>query len=188
MTTLATVTPSTPALVFVVEGKAEPISVRPVPRFGPGREVIGSTLAYGSSKEQGKRIESWMRIVRNEAQLAFRGNAPIEGPVAVELIFFRKRPVDQVGSGRNAGVVKDWAPQYPTTYPDALKLARGVEDAMTGVVYLDDAQIVEERVLKLFAAPGSEPRVEVTVWVLEGTRPKAPLTEVFDKLDREQAA
>jgi Holliday junction resolvase RusA-like endonuclease len=164
---LATVQRTTPALVFTVEGKAEPISVRPVPRYGPGREVIGSALAYGSSKESEKRIKSWMNTVRNAAQLAYGAQMPIAGPVAVEMTFFRKRPDNQVGTGRNAGVVKEWAPRYPIVYPDVLKLARGIEDAMTGVVYLDDAQIVEERTLKLFTSPGTEPRVEVTVWVLD---------------------
>lgn len=168
---LSTVKPGTPAICFTVEADAKPISVRPVPRYGPGREVIGSTLAYGSSKEGGDRIAEWMDEVRRAAQRIYSGQ-PVEGPVAVEMTFFRKRPDNQVGTGRNAGIVKDWAPRYPTTYPDVLKLARGVEDAMTGIVYADDAQIVEERTLKVYAAPGTAPRCEVTVWLIDLAQPQ----------------
>lgn len=175
---LATVKPGTMAIAFTVEADAKPISVRPVPRYGPGREVIGSSLAYGSTKEGGERIAEWMDEVKRAARRAYQGG-PVEGPVAVEMVFFRKRPDNQCGTGRNAGTVKDWAPRYPITYPDVLKLARGVEDAMTGTVYADDAQIVEERTLKLFAAPGTQPRCEVTVWVLDVVQPQA-LAEIVE--------
>lgn len=37
---------------------------------------------------------------------------------------------------------------WPTSKPDLLKLARGVEDALTGIVYEDDAQIVFETMRK----------------------------------------
>jgi crossover junction endodeoxyribonuclease RusA len=40
-----------------------------------------------------------------------------------------------------------------TTKPDCDKLARGLADALTGIVYTDDAQIVELRVEKLFGTP-----------------------------------
>ena len=41
--------------------------------------------------------------------------------------------------------------------PDVLKLARGVEDALTGIVWRDDAQIVNESLNKVVgaAAPGA---------------------------------
>lgn len=37
--------------------------------------------------------------------------------------------------------------------PDVLKLARGVEDALTGIVWRDDAQIVNESLSKVVVAP-----------------------------------
>jgi len=44
-----------------------------------------------------------------------------------------------------------------------LKLARGVEDALSGILYMDDAQIVSERLTKLYGSPA---RVEITVTVM----------------------
>lgn len=64
-------------------------------------------------------------------------------PVAVACTFFRPRPATtQYGSGRNARVLKDSAPAYPVAAPDATKLWRGFEDALTGVLWHDDARVV----------------------------------------------
>ena len=42
-----------------------------------------------------------------------------------------------------------------------LKLTRAVEDALTGLVWRDDAQVVDEVLSKRYGAPE---RVEVRVW------------------------
>jgi Holliday junction resolvase RusA-like endonuclease len=46
--------------------------------------------------------------------------------------------------------------RYPTTKPDLDKLARAVLDALTGVYYLDDAQVVSLDLQKAYThgAPG----------------------------------
>src|SRR5207244_637695 len=88
---------------------------------------------------------------------------PLTGPVVIHFTFYRQRPAAHYGTGRNSGTLKASAPVYPTTRPDALKLARGVEDALTGIVYRDDAQIVEERLFKRYGRPGCE----VKVWRVE---------------------
>ena len=48
----------------------------------------------------------------------------------------------------------------PTSKPDVLKLARLVEDALTGVLFIDDAQIITELIEKHWGEPA---RVEVRV-------------------------
>jgi Holliday junction resolvase RusA-like endonuclease len=83
------------------------------------------------------------------------------GALAVEFTFFRPRPLGHYGTGRHAGRVKPTAPLWPTTRPDVLKLARAVEDALTGVVWHDDSQIVDERLRKCYGEPE---RVEIGVW------------------------
>jgi Holliday junction resolvase RusA-like endonuclease len=47
-------------------------------------------------------------------------------------------------------LLKGSAPEWPVARPDALKLARAAEDALTGIVWADDAQIVVERLGKVF--------------------------------------
>lgn len=82
------------------------------------------------------------------------------GPVTLQLHFYRVRPKSHYGTGRNANNVKSSAPHRPTSKPDTLKLARGVEDALTGVVYRDDAQVVSLHLHKWYGDPA---RVEITV-------------------------
>lgn len=85
-----------------------------------------------------------------------------DGPIALELIFYRPRPASHYGTGKNAGILKPSAPAYPVGRPDALKLARGVEDALSGVLYRDDARIVDELLRKRWG----EARVEIKAWRL----------------------
>jgi Holliday junction resolvase RusA-like endonuclease len=102
----------------------------------------------------------WKKAVASEGLRALEGRMlPLfgEGPLGVEFVFYRQRPQSQL---RANGAVKDNAPAFPTTRPDVLKLARAVEDALTGIIYRDDSQIVEEYLFKRWG----EPRVEVSVW------------------------
>lgn len=85
---------------------------------------------------------------------------PLLGALEVTFVFYRPRPKGHFGTGRNAGVVRESAPAFPTTRPDVLKLARAVEDSLTGIVYADDSQIVDERLVKRW---GSPERCEITV-------------------------
>jgi Holliday junction resolvase RusA-like endonuclease len=88
---------------------------------------------------------------------------PLEGPVGVSVRFFLRRPKGHFGTGRNVGKLKDSAPSFPTSKPDATKLLRAVEDALTGVVYRDDAQVVEQQVVKVYGHPEG---AHVVVWTL----------------------
>lgn len=81
-------------------------------------------------------------------------------PLHVEFTFYRERPLSHYGTGRNATNLKTNAPEHPTTRPDVLKLARAVEDALTGVLWNDDAQIVTETLDKRW---GSPERVEIAI-------------------------
>jgi Holliday junction resolvase RusA-like endonuclease len=106
---------------------------------------------------------NWRQDVANAGRAAMWPQEPWLGPLVVEFVFFRPRPKGHYGSGRNAGVVKASAPGRPATRPDVLKLARAVEDALTGIVWRDDAQIVDERLVKVWGEPE---RVEIVVRVL----------------------
>jgi len=154
--------PMLPALAFTVYGQAKP---------------GGSKRAFLNPKTQqivvieDSKNKPWRAEVVAAAAYAMDNCGiadPLLGPLAVELRFYRPRPKGHYGSGRNSGVIKASAPAYPTTRPDVLKLARLVEDAMAHVVYADDAQIVDEHLLKLW---GSPERCEVHVRCLEPCNP-----------------
>jgi len=132
-----------------------------------------------------KGSRPWKQQVAGVAEHAVRMGddwALCDGrPMRLEVVFVMVRPKGHYGSGRNAGSVRASAPAYPVTKPDATKLFRAVEDALTGVVYRDDAQVVEQAAWKVYGEPE---RVEVRVTVLEHTDGEA----MPDQLRLERAA
>ena len=139
-------------LHFFVPGKAR--------TSGSKRPFVlktGRAILVPASKKQ----KPWQDAVKWSAMQAFLRQIPWEGPLLLRLVFTRVRPKNHYGQGRNAGVLKDWAKDLrPTGAPDVLKLGRAVEDAMNGIVYNDDSQIVEEHLSKVY---GKRPGVDVKV-------------------------
>lgn len=131
-------------LAFTVYGTAQPQgSIRAFMPKGSKRPVLTS---------DNSNLKPWRQEVAWAAKYAARGWKLIDRPLAVGLkaTFYFVRP--QRGKGL-----------YKSTKPDSDKLFRALGDALTGIVYRDDAQISDARVLKLFA---DTPRVEVEVWQL----------------------
>lgn len=120
-------------------------------------QPAGSKTAYVKAgravvTDANKKSKPWKKLVIEQAQARY-GGVPLRGPIEVEMTFYRARPKHHFGTGRNAEVLKASAPAHPTSKPDALKLARGVEDALTKLIYEDDAQIVREHLTKAYGLP-----------------------------------
>jgi Holliday junction resolvase RusA-like endonuclease len=86
---------------------------------------------------------------------------PVRGSVVVELRFRLLRPKSHYRGGRLADVLRDDAPAYVATRPDVDKLARAVLDALTGVAFADDGQVVGLVAWKRFAERAG---VDVLLW------------------------
>lgn len=164
-------------ITFTVYGKPEPAgskkSLVPLNRHGqPYRRQNGGVVV--STVDTNKNAKGWKAIVSLEARKAMLDaglHELLSGPISFRLAFFVQRPKSHYGTGRNAGQLKASAPKYPTVKPDVLKMARGVEDALTKVVWHDDSQIVRESLGKDYG----EPRVEIEIEELqpaEGARGK----------------
>lgn len=120
-------------------------------------EYTGKVNVYESSKA----LKPWRQIVAAAARAA-RGPR-IEGPVILTIEFRYPRPKAHYGTGRNAGILKDWAPAYHLTKPDIDKTERGILDALTMAgVYRDDSQVVSVTTWKAYADNGA-PGVTVHV-------------------------
>ena len=90
--------------------------------------------------------KNWAATVSGEAQ-RHRPACPLTGPVDLSLTFFVKKPK----SHPKTKFV------YATKKPDLDKMVRSVKDALKGVVYLDDAQVVRLVASKHYDdAPGVE--------------------------------
>lgn len=97
-----------------------------------------------------KNLKSYRQEVAQAALLECRGVQFVKHtPVDVMLSFFLKRP-ESVPKKRVLPCVK----------PDIDKLIRATLDAMTGIVFLDDGQVVRVSAAKQY---GSPERVEVMV-------------------------
>lgn len=110
-----------------------------------GRPVPGARVVLiESTSAEGRRMQAqWVADVRAQAR-AWRDQhpgEPLDVPIAVTLTFYLERP-------RSAPRRVLW----PAKRPDWDKLARLVCDALTGVVYRDDALICRATVEKVFAA------------------------------------
>ena len=127
---------------------------------------------FGGIREANPRTRPYRQAVAAEAQDAMDGRAPASGPVEVCIRFFFPRPLGQYGSGRNADLLKPSAPEHKTTAPDAEKLCRAASDAMSGIVYRDDAQIVHVDAWKLYGSPA---RAEIVVRLLAHDRSPPPV-------------
>lgn len=94
----------------------------------------------------------------------------LDGPLGLVCVFTFGRPKSHFRSGRFAGQLKTGAPRAPTVKPDTTKLVRAVEDALTGIVWRDDAQVIEQSACKRY---GSPPGARVVIY-----RAPAPLAEL----------
>ena len=120
----------------------------------------GGQLAVAVSDDNPKSRD-WMAIVADQFAQAMAGRDPFSGPVGLRLRFVMPRLKSHFGTGKNAMVLKSNAPHYHTSKPDRGKLARGVEDAITGIGYLDDSQVCCGPIEKVYGeCPGVE--IELT--------------------------
>jgi Holliday junction resolvase RusA-like endonuclease len=105
------------------------------------------------------RNKPWRERVAWAARGAYAG-PPLACPLAVRFDFVVPRPRGHYGTGRNAGIVRDSAPLYPSVKPDITKLIRSSEDALTGILWIDDALIICQSATKSY---GDTPGVRVSV-------------------------
>lgn len=138
--------------------------------------VFGEGQAKGSSKgfvlqkpgarpraiitSTNRNLKAWEALVRsraNEARTAAGRQQPLAGPVALAIDFYFARPKRLLT--RRAGALY----QPHVTAPDLSKLVRGLEDALSGVLFLDDKQVAAIAATKAYAPPGDGPSCRITV-------------------------
>lgn len=104
-------------------------------------------------------LRPWRAAIAAEAAAHLDG--PLEGPIGLRVVFTMQRPKAHYRTGVHAGELRDTAPTFHSTRPDADKLARAVLDALTGVAFRDDGQVAELAIVKRF---GSKPGATFELW------------------------
>lgn len=115
------------------------------PVRGPGGRIIVNIVEAG-----GKRTKEWRKVVAWAGKLAMKGEALLIGPIKCQFKFIMPRPKADFNS---KGQLKDSAARHHLSAPDALKLARSTEDALTKIVWQDDSLVV---------CGGQEKRYQIT--------------------------
>ena len=98
-------------------------------------------------RDSNKLSTDWMKYAAEMARHAWGDRELISEPVMLSAQFYFNRPMSHFGTGRNAAKLKPSAPRVHGQSPDLAKLLRCLEDALTGVVYVDD------RLLCAYAEP-----------------------------------
>lgn len=119
---------------------------RPAPAGSKRGFVVGGRVVLTDAS---KKTKPWQALVQSVALDAMGGALPLEGPISILFEFTERRPKSHFDSRGELNAEGRRKP-YPTKAPDLLKLARGVEDALSGVCYRDDSQIVAERLYKRY--------------------------------------
>lgn len=123
------------------------VQTKPVPQARPRfyvrrhgqKNIVG---AYDPAKcKTFKEVIAW----HAKAAVSRQGiKRPAEGPISIRLVF-------QMG--------KNGKELYHTKRPDIDNLAKAVKDALKGIAYADDSQIVEAHLYKQYGGP--EIRIEI---------------------------
>jgi crossover junction endodeoxyribonuclease RusA len=108
----------------------------PIPK-GSTRSFVVAGRAVTTAAN--KKTKPWEIAIRSAAQANFY--CPSAAPVEVEVEFILPRPKSVSSETR----------PLPTVKPDLDKLLRCVLDALTGVAYVDDAQVTRVAARKAYA-------------------------------------
>lgn len=120
-----------------------------------GSKTVARTRSGGSYvREDNPNTKPWRSLVMAAAREAMAERDPLTGPLLLEVTFRFPRPKSHYGTGRNAGSVKPAAPVWHASRPDLDKLLRALGDSLVGIVYVDDAQLVEVEAVKVYGSPG----------------------------------
>lgn len=126
--------------------------------FVPGRpRPQGSKRALGRGRmvESSVHLKPWREVVALYARLDLAGRRPIERLVPVHTVIEFVMP-------RPKGAPKRSTPPM-IRQPDLDKMLRAIGDALTGVVWTDDAQVTATYTLKRYAEIGEAAGVWIRV-------------------------
>jgi crossover junction endodeoxyribonuclease RusA len=114
--------------------------------------VYGTAAPQGSKRhvgngvmlESSKRLRPWRQDVRFAALEKRPPDWDMTTPMRLDLIFWFARPASHYGTKNGITYLKSNAPVQPVSarLGDIDKLSRAVLDALTGVAYLDDRQVI----------------------------------------------
>ena len=121
-----------------------------------GKTKRGKVVMY--DPKESRDYKSYVRLIASQ----HRPKSPLEGQLEVFIKIYRRMP-KSITKKRRQAVIEGI--HRPITKPDLTNIAKGIEDALNGIIYKDDSQIVDLHISKYYS---DRPRVEVQIKELEG--------------------
>jgi crossover junction endodeoxyribonuclease RusA len=135
-------------------------------------EVVGIAVPKGSTRAfvpkgwtrpivtaANAKSKGWQQLVAEQAQTV-GAEGLFVGPVALTVSFYLPRPQSLPKHVR-----------HHVKKPDLDKLVRCTKDALKGVLYHDDSQVVDLNAQKLYAPLAARPRAIITVAAADDPQP-----------------
>lgn len=140
-----------PELVPVEEWQPVQVRVDGIPVTQGSMKAVGrGMLVHTKDKE----LKAWRALISEALTAAGAQPVGLHQPVHLEAVFYLPRP---------ASVSVKKRPKPSAKSADLDKLVRAVNDALTGVVIEDDAQVTSTNARKRYADDGEEPGVWLRV-------------------------
>jgi Holliday junction resolvase RusA-like endonuclease len=118
---------------------------------GKGRAKIVKIGGFSRMATPAKTV-AYEGLVAHAAAVAMEGRPPIEGPCQVVIGLFCQVPTSWSQKKRAAALACEI---FPTTKPDADNCVKAIFDGMNGVVWRDDVQAVDLKVVKQYSVTPS---------------------------------
>lgn len=138
-----------------------------VTRYALDTFVVGRPAAQGSKRhvgkgvliEQSKAVGPWRTLVAWHVAQVWLHRAPLDGPVALKVEFVMPRPRSAPKRSTPAAIKR----------PDIDKMIRALLDAMTGICWRDDSQVVQVWAFKRMAEIDEQAGCRIQVGPVETT-------------------
>jgi len=150
-------------ILIKVKGEPQPRGSKSAwGRVIPGQfDKKGNPRVVINVSDTNKKSKPWMDRIRVAARQQMWDEKPFDGDIVLHVLFIKERPKSHYRSGKFSHLLKPDSPNvFHSVKPDRGKLLRAVEDALTGIVYTDDARVVGGSVWKIW---GDEPGVIMIV-------------------------
>ena len=125
-------------VMFEIEGKP----------FGKGRPRFARRGKFVSTYTDAK-TKSYETTIRDAAKAAMGSSEPLETAVSVSIYIRCPIPASYSNKRKLACLDQD---ERPTKKPDWDNCAKIICDGMNGIIFKDDAQIVDAHVTKVYAS------------------------------------
>jgi crossover junction endodeoxyribonuclease RusA len=155
-------------ITFTVTGHPEP--------QGSTRAFMPKGARFPVVTSDNPSLKQWRHLVAYTAQQHTAGG-PLYGGVHVTLAFTLQRPKSLPKSTRQH-----------LKKPDIDKLARAILDALTGILFPDDSEVVRLEVTKRYAALDAAPGVTITIVSCTEAEPAPRPENAMDRHMRAQNA